>query len=57
MYTFQDLANTHGAHLYKFSLFYYVAEVLEIVASLHHCGILHTDIKPDNLLLNDLRYT
>ena len=53
----QDLANAHGAHLYESFLFYYTAEVLQIVASLHHCGILHADIKPDNLLLTDIRYS
>lgn len=49
-----DLSNAHGAHLYESFLFYYTAELLEIVASLHHCGILHTDIKPDNFMLADI---
>ena len=52
----QDLANAHRAYLYESFLFYYTAEVLEIVASLHHCGILHTDIKPDNFMLTDIRW-
>ena len=52
----QDLANAHGAHLSDSFLSYYTAEVLDIVDSLHQCGILHTDIKPDNFMLTDIRW-
>lgn len=51
----QDLANAHGTKLQESFLFYYTAELLEMVASLHHCGILHTDIKPDNFMIADIR--
>lgn len=52
----QDLANAHGTKLQESFLFYYTAELLEMVASLHHCGILHTDIKPDNFMIADIRW-
>ena len=35
---------------------YYSCEILLAVATLHHCGIIHADIKPDNFLLKDIRY-
>ena len=52
----QDLVNAHHSQRVNEScVFYYASELLEMVASLHHCGILHTDIKPDNLMLKDIR--
>lgn len=36
------------ALVYHFSL-----ELLAIVSDLHECGILHADIKPDNILLQN----
>lgn len=32
---------------------YYAMELLRIVAELHAAHVLHTDIKPDNLLLRE----
>ena len=34
---------------------YYARELLFLVATLHSCGIIHADIKPDNIMLRDLR--
>ena len=33
---------------------YLTLEMLMIIQYLHKCGIIHTDIKPDNLLINQL---
>ena len=38
-------------------LFYYGYEMLSALATLHRCGIIHADVKPDNFMLKDLRYT
>ena len=35
---------------------YYGYEMLSILATLHQCGIVHADVKPDNFMLKDLRY-
>ena len=37
-------------------LCYYGHEMLSILATLHQCGIIHADVKPDNFMLKDLRY-
>ena len=37
-------------------LFYYGYEMLSALATLHQCGIIHADVKPDNFMLKDLRY-
>jgi serine/threonine protein kinase len=37
-------------------ILYYGYEMLSAVATLHQCGIIHADIKPDNFMLKDLRY-
>ena len=37
-------------------LFYYGYEMLSTLATLHQCGIIHADVKPDNFMLKDLRY-
>ena len=37
-------------------LLYYTLELVNIVDVLHNCGIIHADIKPDNIMLRDLRY-
>jgi serine/threonine protein kinase len=34
---------------------YYAMELLRIVEELHRCHIIHTDIKPDNLVVRDSR--
>ena len=35
---------------------YYGYEMLSILATLHQCGFVHADVKPDNFMLKDLRY-
>ena len=34
-------------------LFYYTIALLRIIETLHFCGIIHGDIKPDNFLVLD----
>ena len=34
-------------------LFYYTIALLRILETLHACGIIHGDIKPDNFLVLD----
>ena len=34
---------------------YYTRELLIMVAALHECGVIHADIKPDNLMSRDIR--
>ncbi|KAK9809232.1 hypothetical protein WJX72_011796 [[Myrmecia] bisecta] len=54
--TLQDLVNIHlkaGQRMEEVVVMYYTMELLRLVAELHHCHILHTDLKPDNLLLRN----
>ena len=56
---FQDLINYYKAkgavkeHVASF----YAMELMKILESIHECGIIHGDVKPDNLLLigNNIR--
>ena len=55
----QDLVNTcrtTSKKLTEVVLLYYALEICQLVEALHSCGIIHADIKPDNIILRDIRY-
>ena len=55
----QDLVNTCRTTIKKLTevvLLYYALEICQLVEALHSCGIIHADIKPDNIMLRDIRY-
>ena len=57
LYT-QDLANAHHSqrmHIEECVLVYYALEVLGAVGTLHSLGVIHADIKPDNIMIRDIR--
>ncbi|KAL0028930.1 hypothetical protein WJX77_006541 [Trebouxia sp. C0004] len=54
--TLQDLLNAYlrkGKRMEEVMVMYYATELLYITATLQAAHIIHTDIKPDNLLLRD----
>ena len=54
----QDLVNAYNSNrstLPELIVLYYGYEMLSILATLHQCGIIHADVKPDNFMLRDLR--
>jgi len=55
----QNLVNAHMTSstremLPETMLAYYSREIISAVATLHQCGILHADIKPDNFMLRNI---
>ena len=55
----QDLVNAHLKSPSKNMMpetmvAYYTREIISAVATLHQCGILHADIKPDNFMLKNI---
>ena len=55
----QDLVNAHlkspsKTMLPETMVTYYTREIISAVATLHQCGILHADIKPDNFMLKNI---
>ena len=54
----QDLVNAYNSTrntVPETIICYYGHEMLSILATLHQCGIIHADVKPDNFMLKDLR--
>ena len=35
---------------------FYAAELVTMVNKLHQCHVIHGDIKPDNIMIVDIRY-
>ena len=55
----QDLVNAYNSNrapVPETVLLYYGYEMLSNLSTLHQCGIIHADVKPDNFMLKDLRY-
>ena len=55
----QDLVNAHlkspsKSMMPETMIAYYTREIISAVATLHQCGILHADIKPDNFMLKNI---
>lgn len=55
---FQDAINSYVVvtkSMEEVLCIYYTIEMLQILESLHHVGIIHGDVKPDNLLIRNAR--
>lgn len=44
--------NTHNGHLPLFTLMRFWNQMLQSVAYIHRCGVVHCDLKPANFLLS-----
>jgi len=58
--TLQDLINAskvNGRKIDEPVIIFYTIEMLSILEAMHNSGIIHGDIKPDNLLILDLENT
>lgn len=54
--TLQDVLNSYlrvGKQMDELIVMYYAIELLRVVESLHLAGVVHADIKPDNLLVRN----
>ena len=54
--TLQDVVNSYlrvGKSMDELLVIYYAIELLRLTESMHGAGVLHADIKPDNLLLRN----
>jgi checkpoint serine/threonine-protein kinase len=54
--TLQDVLNSYlrvGKQMDELLVIYYAIELLRVVESLHLAGVIHADIKPDNLLVRN----
>lgn len=54
--TLQDVLNSYlrvGKQMDELLVMYYAIELLRVVESLHLAGVIHADIKPDNLLVRN----
>ena len=54
--TLQDALNSYlrvGEKMEEVLVMYYAVELLRVVERMHQCGVLHLDIKPDNILLRN----
>ena len=54
--TLQDVLNSYlrvGKQMDELIVMYYAIELLRVVQSLHLAGVVHADIKPDNLLVRN----
>ena len=54
--TLQDVLNSYlrvGKQMDELIVMYYAIELLSVVESLHLAGVVHADIKPDNLLVRN----
>lgn len=54
--TLQDVLNSYlrvGKHMDETLVMYYAVELLRLVENVHAAGVLHADVKPDNLLVRN----
>ena len=57
--TLLDLVNLsvkeHGEPLGEATVLYFAIELLHVIEKMHACQIIHGDIKPDNILVANMR--